>query len=231
MIAARDVSTWCADIDEVFRWAGATARDGLGPAERDELARYRNPERRRAWHAGRFAAKRLVLDRLPGEAGWATEIEILSRGPAGLGTRPRVLVGGQLMPWRLSISHSGEHVFAALSEDPDVSVGVDLTPVEPYGEGFLKTWFTVGEQRALRVATPSEVATFWAVKEAIYKACNDGEKFAPALVEVRRTEQGLACTYRGVDLAGAAEVARGECPGHAAVLVRLDLVRLKTNRR
>lgn len=231
MIAASDVTTWCAEIDEVLRWADAAACDGLGPAERDELARFRDPERRRAWHAGRLAAKRLVLDRFPGEVGRAPEIEVLSRSPEGVPKRPRVRVGGQLMPWRLSISHSGEHVYAALSEDPDVSVGVDLAPVAPYGAGFLKTWFTVGEQRALRAATPSEVATFWAVKEAIYKACNDGEKFAPALVEVRRTEQGLGATYRGVDLTGAVGISRGECPGHAAVLVRLDLVRLKTNRR
>jgi len=231
MIAASDVTIWCAEIGEVLRWADAAACDGLGPAERDELARFRNPERRRAWHAGRFAAKRLVLERLLGEAGWAPEIEVLSRSPEGVATRPRVLVGGQLMPWRLSISHSGAYVYAAISEDPDVSVGVDLAPAEPYGEGFLKTWFTVGEQRVLRAAPPTEVATFWAVKEAIYKACNDGEKFAPALVEVGRTNQGLGGTYRGIDLAGAAEISRGKCPGHAAILVRLDLARLKTNRR
>lgn len=231
MIAASHVTIWCAEIGEVLRWADVAARDGLGPAERDELARFRNPERRRAWHAGRLAAKRLVFDRFPGEAGRAPKIEILSRGPGGVPTRPRVWVGGQLMPWRLSISHSGEHVYVALSEDPDVSVGVDLAPVEPCREGFLKTWFTVGEQHALRAAPAFEVATFWAVKEAIYKACNDGEKFAPALVEVRRTDQGLGGTYRGIDLVGAADISRGECPGHAAVLVRLDVARLKTNRR
>jgi phosphopantetheinyl transferase len=223
MIATADIPIWYASIEEVLRWADRLVRDGLGAAERDELARCRDPGRRRAWQAGRLAAKRLVLDHFPLAARPPHEIEILSRDSAGQATRPRVYVRGQRMPWRLSISHSGRHVYVALSEDPDVSVGVDLAPVQVYGEGFLETWFTAGEQRALRVAPSAAVATFWAVKEAVYKACNDGEKFAPAQVEVRRNETGLGCSYRGVDLTGAAEIHAMQCPGHAAVLVRYDL--------
>jgi len=123
------------------------------------------------------------------------------------------------MPWSLSISHTSERVWVALSTVRNVSLGIDLTPLQVYGDGFVRTWFTPAEQAALRSAPPERAAMFWAVKEAVYKACNVGEKFAPVAVEVRRTEEGLRCTYRAVDLAETVDIQSRDYPGHAAILV------------
>ncbi len=215
--------TWCAGYDEVGGWDRGLGPDWLSRAEHAELAHWRDPSRRKAWQASRFMAKRMILDRLAGATWHAREIEILARDGRGRPTRPQIVLGRRRMPWSLSISHTSERVWVALSTAGGVSLGADLTPLERYGEGFVRTWFTPAEQAALRSAPPESAATFWAVKEAVYKACNVGEKFAPARIEVRQTVQGLRCTYRGVDLAGAAEIESHECPGHKAVLVRLDL--------
>jgi len=230
MMGGEEFQTWCAGYGEVGDWGRGLGPDWLSRAEHAELAHWRDPGRRKAWQASRFMAKRMILDRLTGVTRHAREIEILAQDGRGRPMRPHVVLGGRRMPWSLSISHTSERVWVALSTARGISLGVDLTPLGPSRDGFVRTWLTPAEQAALRSAPPDNTAVFWAVKEAVYKACNAGEKFAPTRVEVRRTESGFGCTYCGVDLADAAEIESRECPGHVAILVRVNLARYGTQR-
>jgi phosphopantetheinyl transferase (holo-ACP synthase) len=56
----------------------------------------------------------------------------------------------------------------------------------------------------------------WAAKEAVYKACNEGEGFAPRDVEVLGHER---CAYRQVPLAGC-RVKSWTIDGQLAVIVQ-----------
>lgn len=237
MSGAWEVQTRQAGCGEIAAWAEGLGPDWLGRRERDELARWRDPGRRQAWQAGRLLAKRMILDGLgaaearPGgrapdrqaKMGFApSRIEILSRDGQGRPVRPRVRMDGCELPCSLSISHTAQRVGVALAMAHGVSVGIDLTPLAEYGEGFLEMWFTPAERAALRPAGPDTAATFWAVKEAVFKACSAGEKFAPRCVEVRPAGTGFACTYRGVEVSDLAEIRTLAAHGHAAAIVAVD---------
>jgi phosphopantetheinyl transferase len=112
--------------------------------------------------------------------------------------RPQVRVRGLPPSACLSISHSDESVLVAVCGAPGARVGVDLAAMEPPGPGFLRMWFTAGEQAWLRRAGRDQAPVLWAVKEAVYKAANEGEPFKPRRVEVLPgASGGYACAYLG----------------------------------
>ena len=137
-------------------------------------------------------AKQWIAARLADDSPLA-EIEISSRGATG---RPRIWCKGAEQPWSLSISHTEQGVLVALGEQATTSVGVDLTRCEPLAESLVRLWFTSNEIDWLRkISTPNMSCFLWAAKEALYKACNDGESFDPRQVEVLPQ---AGCRYRGV---------------------------------
>lgn len=154
----------------------------LTAAERQACARFRDLSRQQAWLAGRLLAKRLVTTRLnasglPLRA--AAQIEIRSAG-----RRPVVLLDGRRLPWSLSITHTRRAVLVGLSCIPGISIGLDLVDPQPCGRGFAETWFTPGERAALRRGSPTDMATLWAAKEAVYKAAGRNAPFDPRAIEV-----------------------------------------------
>ena len=152
----------------------------LTRGERAELATWHDETRRRVWLVGRILAKELILAKgLPGASPAA--IEILSLDASSRPTRPRVTVDSAAQGWSLSIAHTERGVLAALAARGDLSIGVDLAPNEPLAENFIRLWFTPAEQQWLREAgSPTMASVLWASKEALYKALNAGESFAPA---------------------------------------------------
>jgi phosphopantetheinyl transferase (holo-ACP synthase) len=135
----------------------------------------------------------------------------------GRAMRPVVRVFGAVQPWSVSISHVEGAVMAAACLDPRVSVGVDVAWEERFSPGFLETWFTERERRQLEDAGEREIAIRWAIKEALYKACQRGEGFAPRRIEVLSKERTygslrlgtgdteellgqLVCKYDGLNL-------------------------------
>ena len=174
-------------------WPGASGEAWLSDGEREVYAALRDARRREAWLFGRLLGKDLILRRVgasPGARGAGDPgcVEILSRDGLGRAIRPRVLVGGRIQPWALSLAHSDRFVLAVLSREPGAAVGVDVTPVRPPGAGFLYLWFTPWERAWIRAQGgrgPRCAATLWAVKEAFYKAVNAGERFAPNRIDVR----------------------------------------------
>jgi phosphopantetheinyl transferase len=181
----------------------------LGQAEREVYDDLRDRGRREAWLFGRLLAKELILADLAGRSPttrWdPAEIEIHSRDGLGRPIRPRVVVGGQLQPWSLSIAHSDTTVLLALTRQSAVSVGVDLaSPVAAAARG-LGSWFTPAERRWLDQCPADgrdgpiwpagrawRAAVVWAAKEAGYKAIGATEGFSPGRIEVQPGRDG-AC--------------------------------------
>jgi phosphopantetheinyl transferase len=176
----------------------------LHPAERAAWDRLRDPRRRAAWAFGRLAAKRLLRDRLTDTISLA-EICLLPRIPRG---RPCPTLGGRALSWCVSISHCDRFAVAGLGAS---GVGVDVVRPFPPGEGLLRSWFTPHERGA-----GIDVAVAWALKEAVYKAINAGERFVPRAVEILKTHGGYSCTYHGVPLGLHCRI--GRIPGAAEVV-------------
>jgi phosphopantetheinyl transferase len=185
----------------------------LGRRERAELAAWRDPRRRGAWLLGRILAKQLVADAYGGLE--LQQIEILSRDSLGRVNRPVVWLDGVEQPGSLTISHSHRGALAALDTSGNVVLGADLADSGTFSDGFVELWFTPPERRWFQETQSSGIACFiWAAKEALYKACNRGESFAPRDVEVLPDGR---CSYRHAPLAGC-RLQSWTVDGHLAVL-------------
>ncbi len=192
------------------------AESWLSPRERAELAAWREPGRRSAWLMARMLGKQLIGENLADAVDPAT-VEILSRDAAGRSVRPRIWRGGGEQPWSLSITHTARGALAALCVTRGVRLGIDITDCDNLSDGFTRLWFTPAEQRWLRATDCPSIACFiWAAKEAVYKACNEGEGFAPRDVEVLGHNR---YAYRQMPLAGC-RVKSWTIDGQLAVIVQ-----------
>lgn len=163
-----------------------------------ELVRLRDSSRRTAWIAGRVLAVRLLRKLRPE---WSdAAIDIRSRNAAGQGISPEVFVDAVKQDISLSISHTDRGVLVAASQD--MTVGVDLVDCEQFSAGKLTPWFTEGEQQLLAESANAvrDQAIIWGVKEAVYKAVDRGESFAPKSLEaVQLSDDEWTCRYRDLD--------------------------------
>ncbi len=187
-----------AAIDATCREAHP-AEAWLAPRERQVYAALRDRRRRCEWLAGRVMAKRLVSEgsRFDLAAISPMRIEIDSGDGRARRLRPRVLVDGRPLRWRLSIAHSGRSLLVALASNGRLGVGVDLLEPVACGRGFAELWFTARERRWL-ADDPSLWHVAWAIKEAAYKASNGGEVFHPRTFEVVPDRGGgFACVLGG----------------------------------
>lgn len=198
------------------------AADWLAPRERDELARYRDARRREGWLLGRWLSKQFLLEKLADRSQPLASIEILSRDKDRRAVRPEIRIDGYLQPWCLSLSHTNRAALVAVSPDPDYRVGVDLAEVQDLTPTSLVFWFTEAERRLVQGASAKVAATCWAIKEAVYKACNTGESFVPRKVETNCDAQGSwSCRYNGEDI----DLSLRDLDGHvaaAAMMVKED---------
>jgi phosphopantetheinyl transferase len=190
----------------------------LAPGESRHYARLRDPQRRRGWLAGRVLCKRLLAESVPEVAVDPRRAEIYSQDTLGRGMRPSVVIDGGVLPWHLSISHTEIAVMVALSATPGETVGADLVRVQPPPAGWMRVWFDREEQELADRGGPSTASVLWAVKEAVYKACNHGEAFAPRQFRVRRLPGGYACYYRNVDLSDGCAIQTWHLGSHVAAL-------------
>jgi 4'-phosphopantetheinyl transferase len=182
------IEATCREADPAEAW--------LAPRERPVYAGLSDRRRRAEWLAGRIVAKRLLSERFAGEMLSPARIEIDSGDGRRQRARPRVLLDGRPLPGRLSIAHSGHTLLVALVDGDRLSVGVDLLSPVDCGRGFAELWFTPRERRWLaedRRLWP----VAWAIKEAAYKASNQGEAFRPRAFEVLpHPAGGFSCLLR-----------------------------------
>ena len=89
----------------------------------------------------------------------------------------------------------------------------------PYRAGFTRLWFTRAEQEWFDRGGASEIGCLlWAAKEAVFKACNRGESFEPAAIEILPCGAG---TYRGAALTSL-RLRSWEVDGHVAVVASVE---------
>lgn len=191
----------------------------LAEAELAELARWRAPQRRVQYLAGRLAAKQLVRGLL-GRANVAlSSIEICSRDARGRGVRPALRIAGQPGPWILSLAHTARGALAATTLRPDQSIGVDLVPRDLDAERLARNWFTPSELRWLSKGQGYGPAAVWAAKEAAYKAAGCGEPFRPRRIQIYPLASGQwSARYEGSKPWPALEIHIQALDGHLAAV-------------
>lgn len=195
----------------------------LTPSECAELAMLKDAVRRRAWLWGRFLSKGLIVETSADDTLSLHHIEICSRDDSGRIVRPRLRIhGNDEEGWCLSLSHTAEAVLVAIGRSAEITVGVDLAVAESLPAGFLSIWFTEREQDWLSDVAPEQTAVCWAIKEAVYKACNRGERFAPRRIEIfPAPADSYTCRYDGWELSQECIIETWQQDGHVAALATL----------
>lgn len=172
----------------------------LSADERALYEQWHDSQRRETWLGGRLLAKRLICDTLLARSNGTValpEIEIDSGPARGRRERPRIAVQGRTLARSLSITHTSCGVMVALATRSDVRLGVDLVEATNLSEGFVRTWFSKSEQQWLQQGDQaSQASQAWAMKEALYKACNEGEGFSPRSIRVQPAIS-FSCHYTG----------------------------------
>ncbi len=234
------LATSYARISDCLTAAHRHGAQWLAESERAEAARIAHSARREQWLAGRWLAKRLVLREVP--KAQLVDVQILARDERGRGVRPQIVLAGRPLERTLSISHSDLGVLVALATRQDWSVGIDLADLRsgdaadraardsessaaahPSVAGFRRLWFTPSEQAWLTADPERRTATLWALKEAVYKACNRGESWEPRQVEIEPLAGWrFAARYRGLPLVGLT-LAASDLDGHVAAVAQLPL--------
>ena len=156
----------------------------LQPEERTTLQSLRVPKRRADWRRGRWAAKQAVA----GALGVSVSDVVVQAAADGV---PEALVGGDLAPLTISISHSADRA-ACLVLLPAMPAGCDLEQVESRAPVFTDDWFTDAERRIVARAPRGDhdlvVTVVWSAKESALKALRSGLRRDTRSVEV--TESG-----------------------------------------
>lgn len=190
-----------------------------GPREQAEYQRLTSADRRVTWQWGRVLSRLMLQECGIGvDAAEADGVEILSRNAQGQSDRPCVWRNGAVWPVRLSISHSSRGVAVAVSGTD--MVGIDLVDLQQVPPGTLWVWMTDAERAWVRQDDHVQQATVWAIKEAVYKAVQTGESFAPRRISVARAVDGYTCQYAGRGADEACEIQVSEVDGHVLAVAR-----------
>lgn len=161
-------------------------RRWLARGELERLNQIRSPLRAQQWFGGRWLTKSILTSLMSAtDTVSACDLHVESRDGRDRAVRPQVYLRGQLQSWAVSISHSEHAIYVAASTRADVRVGVDVMQLRPLDERFTGFWFTPEEQEwCRRTADPYAACLVWSLKEAYFKAHNDGESFAPRRIDV-----------------------------------------------
>ena len=186
---ARPVRIFQQPIAEVLASVPSDPRAWLSCREQRELGHWKNDQRREAYLAGRWLAKRLIEEQCRTERSAERTlrgIEILSRTADLMrGTVPRVKVGGERLPFAISISHTADDVAVAIADRENIRLGIDLVEMQKsLSASFRELWFGQDEKREFELQEESVWSIAWGVKEAVFKALGRGESFAPREIVV-----------------------------------------------
>jgi phosphopantetheinyl transferase len=203
-------------------------RAALSPRESREISRFRHAPRARQYCGARVLSKQLLGELAGLNSADQSQIEVLSRTDAGQPTRPRVYHRGQPTDWSLSISHYGESLLLAVCLAPACRVGVDLAPLDEDLAQPISFFGGKSQDLPGSPSRPDGEVRQWAVKEAVYKACNRGEPFAPGQIrwEYSSDEKPRLC-YRDVEITSSVEIRSWTVDRYVAVVVAADVRRLE----
>lgn len=149
--------------------------DWLTANEAAHLAGLRIDKRRADWRLGRWTAKRALALCFNLQSG-APELSVIEIRAAP-GGAPEALLGSELAPVTISISHRANRAVCAVAES-GAKLGSDLELVEPRSFAFVADYYTVEEQAYIaRAPAPDRarlVTLFWSAKESALKALGEG---------------------------------------------------------
>lgn len=158
----------------------------LSSEELDRFQTFRFQKRRQDWLAGRWVAKKLLLA-LNTNINSLNFFEISIRNqPEGA---PFPLLRGEKLKGCLSISHRGGRSVAAFTDNPGVSIGIDLELIEEKSDGFIEDYFTQSEAERLFSYPDDERASLasllWSGREAMLKAHQTGLRLDTRHIELQ----------------------------------------------
>ncbi len=186
---------------------GVAPPDLLHPTEQATFDGLRVVKRRRDWLLGRWTAKHLIQQYLFDTTATRHPLPALLILPSPDGA-PQAFLAPQSfdsaqdkppisnlqspisnnqspipnlqspIPLSLSISHSADRSFCALTDEPGTTVGADIERIEPREPGFVEQFFTPVEIAAIHAAPPAQrdtlITAIWSAKEAVLKALRVG---------------------------------------------------------
>ena len=155
----------------------------LTPCELDELSLFRAPSRRGDWISGRWCAKQLLHQTTIEDVGSYKQWQILSRQSMTRGCPPAVFRNGIKQSKTLSLAHCDSITIAVAADHHVGRIGVDAVNRTRLPGSFATTWFS-SRERSLLQGSRWTAAAAWAAKEAVFKACNDGESFRPGRLRI-----------------------------------------------
>ena len=139
---------------------GRKGGEGLSQYRREKLARISNPRA----YARSMGAELLLMAALQELGGPMLPLEI----SCGEGGKPALQDGPEF-----SLSHSGERVFCALSDEP---VGADLQQLRPCNPALARRFFSKAEAAWLEEQKEQNLAfsLLWSLKESYVKFLGSG---------------------------------------------------------
>lgn len=140
---------------------GRKGGDSISRYRKEKLARISNPRA----YARSLGAELLLAAALQDIGLSAAEPLEISCGEGG---KPRIAGGPEF-----SLSHSGERVLCALSDEP---VGADLQQLRPYNPALVRRFFTAEEGAWLEEQRERDLAfsLLWSLKESYVKLLGSG---------------------------------------------------------
>jgi len=158
--------------------------DWLSAGEREAI---RTTPSDRGRSAARLLAKQLLAER-HGSTDDFRHIHIESRDGRDRSTRPQAYIRGRLIPWDVSLSHSDRIVSVAVLPIWNGRIGLDLVEPAALAVGRLKYWLS--DREAERAGDRFSTGVIWSLKEAIYKATNEGTPFFPRQIDTANYLRG-----------------------------------------
>ena len=152
----------------------------LSQPEQTRLAALKSDKRRSDWLLGRWTAKHLLQAYVEQHTNTRLPLDAITVANDSNGA-PFASITADIRldnPPELSISHSNDWAFCALSPDNQVQIGADIELIEPRSWRFVEDYFTAEEiERVL--AAPAEyhdtlITAIWSAKEAVLKALQLG---------------------------------------------------------
>jgi 4'-phosphopantetheinyl transferase len=180
--------------------AGVAPEGLLAEREQARLAGLKVAKRRREWLLGRWTAKHLIQNYVEQQTGVRLPLDaiVVENGPDGapypildcglwIGDahdHPQSKIHNlkskiaNLQSLSLSISHSHDFAFCAISDAAGGHVGADIELIEHRSPQFADEYFTDTEQAQVRVAREPDqdtiITAIWSAKEAALKALRLG---------------------------------------------------------
>ncbi len=152
----------------------------FSPREIRSINHFKILKKQAEWICGRYTLKRLAQKVLtPENRLEEITVSYLAKGAPFIEALPHVPI---------SISHSGDYTAAAVSTDPDITLGIDIEKIGSLPRpGFMKTAFTQNEIAAMP-QTARDVFIHWTLKEAYLKLIKLGFNESLHRVEIINTQ-------------------------------------------